>query len=194
MEERVSSKDAVGKIEIDTDTGLLTAEVGNEQVVVDLNRPPGTNLRVLVQDMVHDLLGRKDTGGQDNCDHCIGACCTGWRINLGASDVVRLAEGLGKPYDYVVDNYTDPSFDLSGDGRGLQLRHVADDRFPKGSRCKFLGVKVNKDKIAVGRCTIYEHRPETCREYPAYNCDEFIPAARLYRRDEPTVEKRKGKK
>lgn len=189
----MSSDDAVGKIEIDLDSGLLTADVGKDQVVVDLNRPPGRRLRNLVMEMVHDVQGRRYTGGQDNCDHCIGACCTGWRVNISTSDARRIARGLDIGYQQVLADFTDPAFDLTGDGRTLQLRHVEDTRFPKGTRCKLLSVR-EKDGIAIGRCSIYEHRPETCREYPAHNCDEFIPAERLYRRDDPTVDKRKARK
>lgn len=180
----------VTDIEVDTDNALVTANVNGEEIIIDLTRKVGEDILPLVERMVH-LLGRKlDTAVADNCMECIGACCTEWRINVDSEDVDNLARGLGIPVAEVDREYIDPSFDLSGGGRSLQLRHVADSRFPGETRCKLLTVTPGtKASCAVGRCSVYEHRPKTCREYPAHGCEQFVPATKLVRGDTPRVEK-----
>jgi len=180
----------VDDIEIDMGLGLVRCKVGTEDVTVDLLRPHAKHLLALVREMAADLSTRVHTGGEDNCADCVGECCTGWAMPITEADVARLAKGLGITDKQVKERHVDSYSDAQG-LTPYQLRHVADKRFNAGQRCKFLGVTVNKDGIAVGRCTIYEHRPQVCRDYPAHNCDKWIPATALLRRlREARVDKR----
>jgi Fe-S-cluster containining protein len=86
-----------------------------------------------------------------NCAKCPAYCCTYPRIRVTDADIKRLAKGLGKPYDYVLEKYT-----KQVDGERV-LRHKQDHIFE--TRCTFLDEETRQ-------CTVYEHRPRICRSFP----------------------------
>lgn len=169
----------VSNIEID-ENGLLHASVGDEAVIVDVPRFP--ELQAIIDQLNDDLRGRIESAGRDNCDQCVGTCCTNnWQIHTSHADAQRLAVGLELTTKVVLLRYMTPAYNHTNPDRRYMLRMVKDKRFESGQRCHFLKVTKNADGIWVGRCGVYEHRPDTCREYPAHNCDHFIPANRLVR-------------
>jgi Fe-S-cluster containining protein len=88
-----------------------------------------------------DLIGRK-VSEQVDCTQCAN-CCKGLSIAPKSTDVKRLSDGLGlSPYEFKT--------------KYLKKDHEGDLVF-KQRPCPFL--KSN-------RCSVYEHRPETCRSYP----------------------------
>jgi Fe-S-cluster containining protein len=181
----------IASLSIDLDSGMLEASLdGGDSLVVDLTRKVGADCVEHVEALVALCGKKKSTAVEDNCMECVGACCTEWRINIDMADVERLAKGTGREVDDLINEHVDPSFDYSGGDRVYQLRHVADDRFEGKTRCKFLSVQpATAKKNAVGRCSVYEHRPKTCREFPAHSCEQFVPASKLRRGDLPVVDK-----
>lgn len=97
------------------------------------------------------------------CTMC-GNCCTQTIVPVTAADVARLAAGTGIPAERIVtfhaaDDFSSGAEDLSyaelDVGRRvmcLRRRKVGD-----GNVCRFYG----KDG-----CSVYEHRPLTCRQWP----------------------------
>ena len=83
-----------------------------------------------------------------DCTQC-GNCCMSLRVYLEAGDIERLADGLYIPLEDVKTNYVDYSSELPEDKHGY-FQH---------SPCVFLNDKC---------CSIYDHRPETCRAYPQF--------------------------
>lgn len=88
-----------------------------------------------------DLIGRK-VASQMDCTQCAN-CCKGLTIVPKSTDIKRLSDGLGlHPYEFKT--------------KYLKKDHEGDLVF-KQRPCPFL----KQD-----RCSVYEHRPETCRSYP----------------------------
>lgn len=127
--------------------------------------------------------GKVKTNGRSlqvlfNCLKCPAYCCSYDRIEVTRSDMMRIAKHFGLTYKQAENRYTKIAF---GD---RVLRHQKDHVFKRV--CQFLDLKER-------RCTIYEARPEVCREYPdslrcgyydflaserRRQCDsEFIPSA-----------------
>src|SRR5688572_1074121 len=97
------------------------------------------------------------------CSHC-GHCCRDTIVPVTGSDVARLREGTGLSVARIVSFFAPDEFEDEGDGltfidldvgrRTMGLRRAHD---PKGDRCAF---------FQGDRCSVYEHRPTTCRLWP----------------------------
>lgn len=86
-----------------------------------------------------------------DCGTCVAACCkVAGYVDLSLLDAQRLADFLGISIGTFLDTYT--------------IRYD-DERVIKlfGDRCRFLG--------ADDRCTVYEARPQTCRDYLCWRGD-----------------------
>ncbi len=100
---------------------------------------------------------------QPRCETCAAACCIGLWVPVSRADVRRLSRGLGVPARTVLERY------LSWDGDLPVTRKHEDFKepvfvmrsSPLGNAdfpvCTFLGND--------GRCTVYAHRPSTCRGF-----------------------------
>lgn len=109
----------------------------------------GVDLEIAELDAImHRLF--KDAANQINCRTC-GNCCRELLPTLGDADVSRLATGLGTTPDEIVTQYV--TRDVGGD--------LTFNRRP----CPFL---------SGNHCSVYEHRPDTCRSYPHLQKDEFV--------------------
>jgi uncharacterized protein len=88
-----------------------------------------------------------------DCNKCPAFCCSIYeRVRVTKRDVARLAKHFGVPYEVAWRRYT-----KDHDGERV-LRRVRDYIFEE--TCTFLDQRTR-------RCTIYNARPGTCREYPA---------------------------
>jgi hypothetical protein len=95
------------------------------------------------------------------CTGC-GNCCRDTVVCVTDSDVLRIVDGTGKAarefvrfyrHDEIAMSENDPLWVKFKDHKAVMaLRSVHD-------RCMFLDDKTNL-------CTIYEHRPVTCRDHP----------------------------
>ena len=88
-----------------------------------------------------------------SCSKCPAYCCSYPEIEVTPRDIERLARHLGLPYGVAEERFT--KYDAAEKVRGL--RHQEDEFF--GQVCRFFDVKAR-------RCTVYEARPHTCRDYP----------------------------
>jgi Fe-S-cluster containining protein len=89
-----------------------------------------------------------------DCSRCPAYCCTYARIEVTPRDVTRLAARFE-----ISDEEARRRFTREGYEKGERiLRHRKDEIF--GTACRFLDRETR-------RCTVYEHRPSICREYPA---------------------------
>lgn len=91
-----------------------------------------------------------------NCNRCPAYCCSYPRIPVQPSDVVRLALHFGLSTEDAERKFTRKSEEP---GERV-LRHQPDKVY--GTICRFLDTRTR-------RCTIYEARPEICRDYPGNN-------------------------
>ncbi|MEO8218695.1 MAG: YkgJ family cysteine cluster protein [Acidobacteriota bacterium] len=113
-----------------------------------------------------------------DCSKCPAYCCSYDRIGVTRADIQRLAVFFGKSYLVTKLRYTKMH---SGD---RVLRHKKDHIYK--SVCQFLDSDTR-------RCTVYEGRPEVCREYPeGLTCGyyEFLSWEREHQDDEtfiPTI-------
>lgn len=87
-----------------------------------------------------------------DCSKCPAYCCTYERIEVTDDDLKRLAAYFGISKKKAEKKYT--KF-YEKDER--VLRHRKDEIF--GTACRFLDRETRQ-------CTIYEARPEVCRDYP----------------------------
>jgi uncharacterized protein len=87
-----------------------------------------------------------------DCARCPGYCCTYARIAVEPGDVARLALRFGLTAEEAARRFT-----TRGAPGERILRHKPDRIF--GTACRFLDARTR-------RCTVYEHRPGVCREYP----------------------------
>lgn len=86
-----------------------------------------------------------------DCSKCPAYCCSYDRIEVTDKDLERLARHFGVTTEVAGKRYTK----FWDDER--VLRHRKDEIY--GSVCRFLDNETR-------RCTIYEARPDVCREYP----------------------------
>lgn len=86
-----------------------------------------------------------------DCSKCPGYCCTHEIINVTRRDVERLAQRFGLEREVAEQRFTKVV-----DGT-RSLRHRRDEVYKYA--CRFLDPETR-------RCTVYEHRPEVCRQYP----------------------------
>ena len=112
-----------------------------------------------------------------DCTKCPGYCCTYDWIPVTKRDIVRLGKRFGLSYEEAKAKFTKyiPSYKRD------VLRHRKDTIFK--SSCQFLHPEER-------RCTIYEHRPAICREYPEENkCGyyEFLTWEREHQDDQEFI-------
>ncbi len=86
-----------------------------------------------------------------DCTQC-GNCCRALDVYLTPDDAQRLAHGVDVPLEAIKTRYIDQE-------RGQ--KHGEWGVF-RERPCAFLDGKL---------CSVYEHRPETCRTYPAFTPD-----------------------
>ena len=92
---------------------------------------------------------------QYDCSKCPGYCCSYPRIEVKDRDLKRLARHFDLSVDVAEKKFTRRYRDDDVDER--ILRHQKDEIY--GSICRFFDTDAR-------RCTIYEARPDVCREYP----------------------------
>ncbi|MDQ5845059.1 MAG: YkgJ family cysteine cluster protein [Acidobacteriota bacterium] len=87
-----------------------------------------------------------------DCDKCVAYCCSIYdRVQVTPRDIRRLALHFGVTPEAAIARFTKVW------GKERILRRRADRLF--GQACMFLNQETRK-------CTIYNARPGTCREYP----------------------------
>ena len=111
-----------------------------------------------------------------DCAKCPAYCCSYPQIPVTLTDVRRLATRFDLDPEQAERRFTKKA----SDGTRI-MRHKVDHIFP--STCQFL----DQDKR---QCTVYEHRPKICRDFPTHRCgyydflmwereqqddDEFVP-------------------
>ena len=113
---------------------------------------------------------------QFDCSKCPAYCCTYPQIPVSLYDVRRLGKRFGLNEEQAERRFTKKA----ADGTRI-MRHKVDHVFP--TACQFLDQETRQ-------CTVYEHRPKICREFPTHRCgyydflmwerqqqddDEFVP-------------------
>jgi uncharacterized protein len=112
-----------------------------------------------------------------SCDHCPAYCCSYEQILVEPSDMRRLGRRFGLTAEEASRKFTKPGYD---DGTRI-LKHRRDRIY--GTACMFLDRRTR-------RCTVYEHRPEVCRDFPGRRrCHyfEFLQHERKAQEDEALV-------
>jgi len=93
-----------------------------------------------------------------DCLKCPGYCCSYPNIHVQPKDLKRLAAHFKVSEEVAEKRYLKKGFKEEGmKKRPLVLRHQKDEHF--STICWFFDTEKR-------RCTIYEARPEICREYP----------------------------
>lgn len=88
-----------------------------------------------------------------DCSKCPGYCCSYALIEVGKRDIKRLAKHFGITEAEALRRHT--KYDKPTKTR--TLRHQKDEHF--GQICHLFDTEKR-------RCTVYEARPATCRDYP----------------------------
>ena len=115
-----------------------------------------------------------------DCSKCPAYCCSYEHINVSKRDINRLAKHFDIDPETAARRFTKSSSD------GPVLRHQKDDIY--ASVCTFFDRKTR-------RCTIYEARPEVCRDYPDRpRCGyyEFLKWEREFQDDATFVPLKRG--
>ena len=114
-----------------------------------------------------------------DCSKCPGYCCSYDYIETKASDVTRLAKHHGLAVAVAREKFTRT---VEHEGKTIRvLRHRKDHVYK--SMCMFF----DQDER---RCTIYEGRPQVCRDYPnGSTCGyyNFIKFERKHQGDESFI-------
>lgn len=88
-----------------------------------------------------------------NCLRCPAYCCSYPRVIVSEKDIARLARYFGISHEQARDKCT-----KRGEEEGERIfRHQKDEHY--GAVCRFLNLETRG-------CTIYEGRPNICREFP----------------------------
>ena len=89
-----------------------------------------------------------------NCERCPAYCCSYPVIRVKKKDLRRLAKHLGLSLERTIKRFTELE---PGKKKKRMLRHREDEHY--GTACTFLDPKTRG-------CTVYEGRPEICRDFP----------------------------
>lgn len=95
---------------------------------------------------------------KEMCDSCIGLCCYNMPVEVRASDLLRM--GI----------LTD--FEMEMEERDMvkeALKHPGVARYTRSIEKFTLSQKIDTSCYFLdsnGRCTVYDKRPDTCREHP----------------------------
>jgi uncharacterized protein len=111
-----------------------------------------------------------------DCLKCPGYCCSYPVIEVKDRDAKRIAKHFGLSLQVAEKKYF-----KSAHGYKRVMRRKADKLF--GKICQFFDIKAR-------RCTIYEARPSTCREFPGDdNCGywDFLAFERETQKDETYI-------
>jgi Fe-S-cluster containining protein len=84
-----------------------------------------------------------------DCTQCAN-CCRSLDVYLTEQDAQRLADGIHIPVDGIITRYVDPAAEVEEWGKF------------RARPCAFLNGKL---------CSVYAHRPESCRIYPVFTPD-----------------------
>jgi len=99
-----------------------------------------------------------------NCDQCKEAtCCREYNVLVTNEDIDQLRGELSR-VDFA-KKYTDPAVDWTGEFK-FQLKSNQDK---VGDKCVFL----KRDRTGRMRCSVYEQRPQICRDFDMAVCDEL---------------------
>ncbi|MBN1443352.1 MAG: YkgJ family cysteine cluster protein [Planctomycetes bacterium] len=103
-----------------------------------------------------------------HCDRCRdSACCRKYNVLLRDADVERLARHLEMPEALFRKKFTTSAVDWCGDySRQLTCDTDADGE----EKCVFL----KQDEQGLWRCSVYEQRPQICRDFDMLACDDFV--------------------
>ena len=152
--------------------------IGNYEVSRTLDLTDHPKIRDAVKRLVglcHDALLDEDPDyDPDRCDRCVKSdCCWIDRIHLTEEERVRILEHLGvSDTPRNSGRYFDEDDDLAGYYQHM-MRH-------KDGHCSFLV----PSEGGIMRCSIYEARPQVCRDYDAGYCSEYsklLPRRRTIR-------------
>lgn len=103
-----------------------------------------------------------------HCDTCsTSACCRNYNVLITEEDVARLATSFKMPLDAFKEKYTTSGVDWSDDYTS-QLACDEDDEGEE--KCVFL----KRGPNGQFRCSVYEHRPQICRDFDMDCCDDFV--------------------
>ena len=111
-----------------------------------------------------------------DCSKCPGYCCSYDYIIVTKRDVKR----LGKRFDLTPEK-AEKKFTKMVKGYGRVLKHRKDTIYK--STCRFFHPTKRQ-------CTVYEHRPNVCREYPdGRRCGyfDFLSWERKHQQDETFI-------
>ena len=111
-----------------------------------------------------------------DCSKCPGYCCSYDYIIVTKRDVKR----LGKRFDLTPEK-AEKKFTKMVKGYGRVLKHRKDTVYK--STCRFFHPTKRQ-------CTVYEHRPNVCREYPdGRRCGyyDFLSWERKHQQDESFI-------
>lgn len=143
-------EDPQAPTELVRDPGLLPALVQVHQTAFEVMRYQlqydddleDTRLDAFVQDVARPIIASID------CRQC-GNCCRSLDVYLQETDVERLSAGTLLPLDAIMDSYVDIEVAYT-EGEWGKFRQKP---------CAFLRGSL---------CSVYAHRPTTCREYPVF--------------------------
>lgn len=99
------------------------------------------------------------------CTEC-GNCCSDTIVPISHLDLKRLIEGTGLKALDICTFYAPDDFDDKGSG--LQFANLDGGRYTLGLRKRF-DKENDRDSCSFfkdNRCSVYEHRPVTCRVWP----------------------------
>lgn len=104
-----------------------------------------------------------------HCDRCAtSACCRRYNVLTTSEDIDRLAGHLGLAREAFKERFTAKAVDWSHD---FERQLVCDNDDDGEEKCVFL----RRDGNGQYRCSVYEHRPQICRDFDMARCDDFEP-------------------
>jgi Fe-S-cluster containining protein len=104
-----------------------------------------------------------------HCDRCKSAdCCRKYNVLLRPEDIERLGRRFGLSSAELTEKYTVPAVDWASDF-ARQLAADADEHGEE--KCIFL----KQNESGRWRCSVYEHRPQACRDFDMKACNDFVP-------------------
>ena len=102
------------------------------------------------------------------CDRCRDSdCCRNYNVLVTEAEAERLRAVVGLGAEEFRERHLRPAVDWCED----YPYQLAVDHDARGEKCVFL----KPSPAGQMRCSIYEHRPQICRDFDEKACDDFVP-------------------
>lgn len=130
-------------------------------------------LQALARDLFHAVREKLEVNDPEleevDCDQCAtSSCCRKYNVLTTSEDLERLRQGLSLSREDFYARYVTEAVDWCDD---YKYQLVCDEDEEGEEKCVFLK---HDPSVGIMRCSVYEIRPQICRDFDMKTCTDFV--------------------